>query len=94
MSAVFGPEYAGTYDALYKDKDYLEECGLIDRLLKTYGDRPVRNILDLGCGTGNHALPLAQQGYEIVGVDRSNTMLDRARKKAADQQLDANMDRD
>jgi len=88
MSGVFGSEYAGTYDSLYKDKDYLEECGLIARLLKTYGDGPVRNILDLGCGTGNHALPLAQQGYQIVGVDRSSTMLDRAREKAAEQQLD------
>ena len=82
MSGLFGSEYADAYDILYKDKDYVEECGLIDRFLKTYGNRPVRNVLDLGCGTGNHALPLAQLGYEIVGVDRSKGMLESARKKA------------
>jgi SAM-dependent methyltransferase len=35
----------------------------------------------LGCGTGNHAFPLAQRGYEVVGVDRSAHMLARARSK-------------
>jgi SAM-dependent methyltransferase len=43
--------------------------------------------LDLGCGTGNHALPLAQKGYQVVGVDCSNDMLDSARKKAASQSM-------
>lgn len=87
MTAVFGKEYAGRYDALYRDKNYSEECEQIGRLLKTYSDRPVRSILDLGCGTGNHALLLAQQGYDIIGIDRSSTMLERARKKTADHQL-------
>lgn len=88
MSAVFGAEYSARYDSLYRDKDYAEECEQIARLLKTYADRPVRSILDLGCGTGNHSLPLAQQGFEIVGVDRSSTMLDGARRKAAAEKLD------
>src|SRR5207244_5704745 len=35
------------------------------------------------CGTGNHALPLAQRGYEVLGVDRSEGMLARFREKAA-----------
>ena len=40
-------------------------------------------MLDLGSGTGNHALPLAQRGYEVVGVERSESMLAQARAKAA-----------
>lgn len=88
MSAVFGAEYSARYDSLYREKDYSEECAQIVRLLKNYADGPVRRILDLGCGTGNHSLPLAQQGYEIVGVDRSGAMLDGARHKAASQRLD------
>src|SRR5688572_31581254 len=87
MTELFGSEYANAYDVLYQDKDYLEESRLIDRLLQAYGNGPVRTVLDLGCGTGNHALPLAQLGYEIVGVDRSAGMLESARKKAISQQI-------
>jgi SAM-dependent methyltransferase len=83
MSEVFGSVYADSYDALYQDKDYRAECDLITQLFQKYGQRPVRQILDLGCGTGNHAFPLAQQGYEVVGVERSESMLARARAKAA-----------
>ena len=88
MREVFGSEYADAYDYLYKDKDYLKECQLIHRLLQAYGDGTVQNVLDLGCGTGNHTLPLAEQGYKLVGVDRSAQMLSAARQKALSLQLD------
>jgi SAM-dependent methyltransferase len=82
MNDVFGSTYAQAYDNLYRDKDYLAECALVTRLFQEYGDGPIRRVLDLGCGTGNHALPLAQQGYQVVGVERSPTMLAQARSKA------------
>jgi SAM-dependent methyltransferase len=82
MSDVFGPLYADSYDALYQDKDYLAECDLIEQVFQKHGKRPIRQILDLGSGTGNHAIPLAQQGYEVVGVERSESMLAQARTKA------------
>jgi SAM-dependent methyltransferase len=78
-SDVFGRDYAAAYDDLYQDKDYQAECDLMERVFKTYGQGPVRRVLDLGCGTGGHAVILAQQGYEVVGVDRSPEMLARAR---------------
>jgi SAM-dependent methyltransferase len=81
-STVFGSAYSSAYDALYRDKDYQSECDLIERVFREYGTRPVHTILDLGCGTGNHAIPLAQRGYEVVGVDRSADMLEIAREKA------------
>ncbi len=40
-------------------------------------------ILELGVGTGRVALPLAQSGREVWGIDRSAAMLERARGKAA-----------
>jgi len=83
MTEPFGSIYAGCYDALYQEKDYEAECDLIERLFKTYGNWQTKSVLDLGCGTGNHALPLSMRGFEVVGVDRSDSMLAQARKKAA-----------
>ena len=90
MREPFGSEYAGAYDHLYRDKEYREECELIDRLFRTYADGTIRSVLDLGCGTGNHAIPLAEMGFSVVGVDRSTSMLQSARKKAAGQPIDGN----
>ena len=38
-------------------------------------------ILELGCGTGRVAIPLARTGARIVGIDRSESMLSRARTR-------------
>ena len=38
-------------------------------------------ILELGCGTGRVAIPLARDGHTVVGIDRSASMLDRARRR-------------
>jgi len=45
---------------------------------------PVKNkkILDVGCGTGRHALKLASRGAKVTGIDFSKTMLKRAQEKA------------
>ena len=40
-------------------------------------------MLDLGCGTGGHAVPLAERGYDVVGVDRSPDMLQRAMQRGS-----------
>ena len=71
MSEVFGSLYADIYDSVYRDKNYDEECNIIRKLFNSYGDGNVSSVLDLGCGTGNHALRLAAQGYRVAGVDRS-----------------------
>ena len=81
MSQPFGLVYADAYDLIYRDKDYGAECDLIERVLQNYG-KSTRSVLDLGCGTGNHAFPLAERGYEVVGVDRSPEMLAHARGKS------------
>jgi ubiquinone/menaquinone biosynthesis C-methylase UbiE len=38
-------------------------------------------VLELGCGTGRVSLPLARAGVNLVGIDRSAPMLDRARRR-------------
>jgi SAM-dependent methyltransferase len=82
-------DYARYYDALYREKDYEGECDFLEQIFKTFSPRPVRSVLDLGCGTGGHALLLAQRDYTVTGVDRSTEMLETARKKAAESGLTA-----
>ena len=86
MSEIFGAEYAQQYDFLYQDKNYDAEVALLQRLFRKYGMTGT-SVLDLGCGTGQHAIRLAQRGYEVTGVDRSPEMLRIARVKS-EQSLD------
>jgi SAM-dependent methyltransferase len=83
VSDVFGPDYSNAYNSLYTDKNYAAECDLIERLFERHAQGSVRRILDLGCGTGNHAFLMANRGYDVVGVERSEHMLAVARQKLA-----------
>jgi len=38
-------------------------------------------VLELGCGTGRVSLPLARAGVNLIGIDRSEPMLERARRR-------------
>lgn len=82
---IFAQDYARLYDAMYATKDYTRECDAIDAAIRRFGDGGAyRTVLDLGCGTGNHALPLARRGYDVTGADLSGEMVARARRKAAE----------
>lgn len=73
--------YAAFYDALYRDKDYAGECDVLEQLFKRFATSGIKKVLDLGCGTGGHAVVLASRGYDVTGVDRSTQMLKIAREK-------------
>ena len=45
-------------------------------------------VLDLACGPGRHSIVLARAGFRVTGVDRSTYLLDRARQRAAAEQVD------
>jgi SAM-dependent methyltransferase len=48
-------------------------------------------VLELGCGTGRLSIPLARAGVPVVGLDRSEPMLIRARRRAARTRLTAGL---
>src|SRR5687767_15552243 len=84
VNEQFGDAYASVYDSVYAAKDYASECDVIEgRLMPALHAGPW-SILDLGCGTGGHAIPLAQRGHTITGVDRATVMLERANRKAGE----------
>jgi 2-polyprenyl-3-methyl-5-hydroxy-6-metoxy-1,4-benzoquinol methylase len=43
-----------------------------------------RRVLDLGCGAGRNAIPLARLGWDVVGIDTSIPMLRAATQRARD----------
>ncbi len=69
--------WAEIYDTEQNPLVALEEP-VVDRLL---GDVAGLDVVDVGCGTGRHAVRLAGRGARVVGVDFSDGMLARARAK-------------
>jgi SAM-dependent methyltransferase len=69
--------YSEYYDLIYSTKDYTAEAAYVDRLIKKYAPAS-HSILELGCGTGLHAALLAKAGYEVDGIDQSDSMLAKA----------------
>ena len=76
--------YAVKYDGECFVQGTPGECDFIEREIRH--DRTAR-ILDVGCGTGRHAIELAVRGYSVVGVDLSGSQLKRAGEKAAGKNL-------
>ncbi len=73
------------YDLIYGPiVDYAGEVDLLEAVFTRYAARPVRRVLDLGCGTGNHSLVLAERGYDVLGVDRNEAFVEVAKEKARD----------
>ena len=76
MYEVFSQDYDRFVDwraRLALELPFLEEA------LRSVG---ARRVLDAACGTGRHAVALAQRGYEVVGADLSPEMVAQARSYA------------
>lgn len=71
--------YAKKYDQECFVQGTLGECDFIESEVKH--DKSLK-ILDIGCGTGRHAIELAKRGYSVTGIDLSESQLTRAKEKA------------
>ena len=76
----FDKNYAVIYDFLYTKKNYIKEFLLIKKIIKKNLFKPT-HLLDLGCGTGQYSNLMTKLNLKVTGVDRSNNMLNIAKKK-------------
>jgi len=56
----------------------------IESLDKEFKKRKIESVIDIGCGTGSHAVMLASKHYHVVGIDRSKYMYNKALSKWKD----------
>ncbi|MDF2973537.1 MAG: methyltransferase protein [Microvirga sp.] len=62
--------------------DLIVQPGPCERFYRDLANRVAGSVLELACGTGRLTIPLALDGHEIVGLDKSHAMLRSAREKA------------
>jgi len=79
--------YGRNYDQEPFTQGTLGECEFIEQEIAF--DKSLQ-ILDIGCGTGRHAIELTRRSHTVTGIDLSAAQLQRAREKAAalDLQID------
>jgi SAM-dependent methyltransferase len=91
----YEPLFAKYYDYIAHDRrEALATAGDISFLtnaFKAKSRRPVRDILDAGCGTGRYLIPLAATGFRVTGLDNSPDMLAHCRARLEDRNLRADL---
>jgi 2-polyprenyl-3-methyl-5-hydroxy-6-metoxy-1,4-benzoquinol methylase len=76
--------YGQKYDNESFTQGTIGECDFIEKEIES--DQSLK-ILDVGCGTGRHAIELSKRRYIVTGIDLSETQLIRAREKAESDNL-------
>lgn len=79
--------FAYIYDQLMKDAPYDEWVSFINESISLFNPGAKR-LMDVGCGTGEITIRLAQQRFDVTGVDLSEDMLTVAQSKLSGQKVD------
>jgi ubiquinone/menaquinone biosynthesis C-methylase UbiE len=74
--------------ALWEKGDFTQIAAFMrqsgEAVVKSLNITPPLRVLDLGCGDGTTAVPLAQAGAEVVGIDIANNLVDAGNKRASE----------
>jgi len=76
---------AGAWDDRYASADQVWSLGPNQFVAEELKGLPSGTAVDLACGEGRNAIWLAEQGWEVTGVDFSEVAIDRARRRDGDQ---------
>lgn len=84
------------HKATWEDGDYASfarymEDGAIE-ILGNWNIKPGKNMLDIGCGSGQSAIPAAKNGIKVTGVDIAENLIEHARERAQKEHLTARFD--
>lgn len=80
----FDEIYLKLYSFLDNPEAVKKQCDFIEKALELKKDM---RILDLACGQGRHAIELAKRGYNVVGLDYSDYLLNVAKEKAKKEEV-------
>jgi len=80
----FFENYGQKYDSENFTHGTVGECDFIEKEINF--DKSLK-ILDVGCGTGRHAIEMTKRGYHVTGIDLSESQLKRAKEKAKENNL-------
>lgn len=79
--------YGQKYDSEVFTEGTFGECDFIEK--EIHFNKKLK-IIDIGCGTGRHTIELTKRGYDVTGIDLSESMLEKAREKAKLNNLEIN----
>ncbi len=76
---------------MFDDAAWEAAASQVEDIVALLGATPGARVLDLCCGPGRHSLALADLGYRVLGVDRTEAFLEEARRRADEAGLDVDL---
>lgn len=79
MRDWFTESFGEDYIVVYRHRNRENAAREVGAMMEWMNIRAGSRVLDVGCGTGRHAMALRKLGYEVTGLDLSEVLLSEAR---------------